>query len=328
MSDVRRSRFEEVDLSRLKTSPMSDLARMVDREAFAGLTEAGASFAYFMRSLPDTLAAKDLRTFAGIVAKAAHAKRAIIVMFGGHVIKTGLSPLLIDWLKQGIITALATHGAGSIHDVEIALFGSTSEDVAEGLADGSFGMSRDTADFINHAIADPKSAELGYGEALGRALIENSAPFENQSILCNAFRTGVPLTIHVALGADIVHQHRSMDGESVGRASMKDFRIFARQVGGLDKGGVLINIGSAVVMPEVFLKALTIARNLDFPAHGFTAANFDMNVHYRPTQNVLHRPTLTGGRKFNFIGHHEIMIPLLFAMVNERMKDEEKAILI
>jgi hypothetical protein len=238
-------------------------------------------------------------------------------MFGGHVVKVGLAPLLIDWMKRGVITSLSTHGAGIIHDTEIALFGRTSEDVAEGLKDGSFGMSRDTADFINNAIADPDNAELGFGEALGRALLDSKAPFADLSLLCSAYRAGVPLTVHVALGTDIIHQHSSADGAAIGRATLRDFRILANQVGRLDEGGVVLNLGSAVIMPEVFLKALTIARNLGCPAHGFSAANFDMFTHYRPTQNVLSRPTLTGGRKFNFIGHHEIQIPLLHAMVGE-----------
>jgi len=321
MSDKSKSRYNEVDLSGLKTSRMIDLNRKVNSDHFASPINPGSSFEDFIRSLPDILKASELRTFAGIITDAVKNNRAIIVMFGGHVIKTGLAPLLIDWLKSGKITALATHGAGCIHDTEIALFGRTSEDVAEGLADGSFGMSSDTADFINNAIVDPKHSELGYGETLGKALIEAEAPYADLSLLVAAYRAGIPLTAHVALGADIIHQHSSCDGASVGRASMKDFRIFAHEVGKLNEGGVVINLGSAVIMPEVFLKALTVARNLGLPAHGFTAANFDMNIHYRPMLNVLDRPTMTGGRKFNFVGHHEIMIPLLFAIVNSFMDE-------
>ncbi len=325
MNGAKRSKYEEVDLSRIKTFPMSDLDRKVERSAFAEPLKAGASVAEFTESLPDILAAKDLRLFARYVAEAAESGKPVIVMFGGHVVKTGLTPLLIDFVNRGIITALATNGSGPIHDTEIALFGRTSEDVAEGLADGSFGMCRDTADFINGSVADEAHFDLGYGEALGISLIESNAPHADLSLLVSAYQHDVPLTVHVALGTDIIHQHPSADGEAIGRASMKDFRIFAREVGKLCEGAVLMNIGSAVIMPEEFLKALTVARNLDYPAHGFIAANFDMNVHYRPMQNVLIRPTLTGGRKFNFIGHHEIMIPLLFAMITEEMtirKDE------
>ncbi|MCF7811892.1 hypothetical protein K9N50_13010 [bacterium] len=316
-----QSRYKEVDLSRLKTFRIDDLERKVNREQFASPLNRDSKFEDFIRSLPDILKANELRMFAGIIADAVRSNHAIIVMFGGHVIKTGLATLLIDWFKRGRITALATHGAGCIHDTEIALFGRTSEDVAEGLADGSFGMSRDTADFINYVIANPKHEKLGYGEALGKALIENNVPYADLSLLASAYKAGIPLTAHVALGSDIIHQHPSCNGEAVGRASMRDFRIFAHEVGKLSKGGVVINLGSAVIMPEVFLKALSVARNLGSPAHGFTAANFDMNIHYRPMLNVLDRPTMTGGRKFNFVGHHEIMIPLLFAMVNEKINE-------
>ena len=293
---------------------------MVNRNAFAKTTPAGGTFKEFSNSLPDILAARDLRELSRTIAAAAKTGKAVIVMFGGHVIKTGLSPLLIEWIENGTITALVTNGAGTIHDVEIALFGRTSEDVAEGLADGSFGMSRDTADFINLTISHSDNRELGYGEALGAQICEDKAEYSDLSVLAAAYRAEVPICVHVAIGTDIVHQHPTADGEAIGRASMRDFRILAREVGKLSEGGVVLNIGSAVVMPEVFLKALTVARNLGYPAHGFTAANFDMNVHYRPVQNVLNRPTLTGGTKYNFIGHHEIMIPLLFALVREECK--------
>jgi len=314
-----KSRHSEVDLSRLKTYSMSELERKVERSEFARPTSAGASMTDFARSLPDILAARELRQFAASIAEAANRKKAVVVMFGGHVIKTGLAPLLIDWLERGMITALATHGAGVIHDCEIALFGRTSEEVAEGLADGSFGMSRDTADFINNAVADPAHRELGFGEALGRTLTAADPPYADLSLICSAYRLEIPLTVHIALGTDIIHQHPSADGEAIGRASLRDFRIFAEQVGRLGEGGIVINFGSAVVMPEVFLKALSVARNLGAPAHGFTAANFDIYTQYRPTQNVLNRPTMTGGRKFNFIGHHELLLPLLHALVNEEL---------
>ncbi len=243
-------------------------------------------------------------------------------MFGGHVVKTGLAPLLIDWMKRGIITALATHGASIIHDTEIALFGRTSEDVRAGLADGRFGMSRDTADFINGVITNPDNSELGFGEALGKTLVHEDAPFKENSLLCKAYEIGIPLTVHVAIGTDIIHQHSSADGAAIGRASLLDFRIFAREVARLDEGAILLNIGSAVIMPEVFLKCLSMARNLEYPAHKFYSANFDMIKHYRPFQNVLSRPTDTGGKYYNFIGHHEIMIPLLHALVNVKLSQD------
>ena len=318
---VEKSKFREVDLSKVKTFSISSLDRKVKREAFAIPTEAGVSFKDFSKSLPDILVAKDLRNLASLIAMAARDGKAVIVMFGGHVVKTGLSPLLIDWIKRGIITALATNGSGSIHDTEIALYGRTSEDVAEGLADGSFGMCHDTADFINNSISDPDNIELGYGEALARSLSKSKAAYPELSLLCLSYEKNIPLTVHVAIGTDIIHQHPSANGAGIGRLSLRDFRIFCHEVGRLEKGSVVLNIGSAVIMPEVFLKALTVARNLGRPAHQFTTANFDMHQHYRPTQNVLVRPTLTGGRRFNFIGHHEIMIPLLLAMVSDELED-------
>jgi len=311
MSKTEHSGYEEVDLSRLKRTRMTDIERKVEQAAFARPVEAGQSLDEFVESLPDILAARDLRRFARIVASATHDGKAVIIMFGGHVIKTGLAPLLIDWIKRGIVTSLATNGSSSIHDSEIALFGRTSEDVAEGLADGSFGMSSDTADFINNAITASEEAELGFGEAVGRALRDSDAPYKDLSLFCCAYESKIPLTVHVALGTDIIHQHPSANGSAIGGASMKDFRIFAREVGRLDKGAVVMNFGSAVIMPEVFLKALTVGRNLGYPAHGFAVANFDMNVHYRPMQNVVSRPTAGCGKGFNFVGHHEIMIPLL-----------------
>lgn len=312
-----KSKYNEIDLSNLKTFPMTELERKVGLGALAQVTPAGSSLSQFVNNLPDVLAARDLRTFSQITAEAMLGSKAVIVMFGGHVVKTGLAPLLIDWIEKGRVTALATNGAGVIHDTEIALFGRTSEDVAAGLSDGSFGMSRDTADFINQAVSSPDHKNLGYAESVAKALTELNPPCASVSILCAAYKAGIPLTSHVAIGADIIHQHPSADGAAIGKSSMRDFRIFAAAVSRLDSSGVVMNLGSAVVLPEVFLKALTIARNLGYAAHGFTAANFDMITHYRPTVNVLNRPTLTGGRKFNFTGHHEIQIPLLHALVGE-----------
>ncbi len=312
-----KSRYPEIDLSKVKRFSIDELTRKVNLNEFAKPTKAGLTLAEFIESLPAILKAKDIKDFAQIIASAHQRSKAVVVMHGGHVVKTGLAPLLIDWMERGIVSAIATNGSSIIHDSEIALFGRTSEDVAEGLADGRFGMVRETADFINGVISDPVKRELGFGEALGKALLEKDAPYADLSLLCGAYRNSVPMTVHVAIGTDIIHQHPSADGEAIGRASMRDFRLFSRQVARLEEGGAVMNIGSAVIMPEVFLKALTIARNLGSPAHKFAAANFDMFSHYRPTVNVLNRPTLTGGRKFNFIGHHEIQIPLLFAMVNE-----------
>lgn len=315
MPDIHRP-YEEINLDELTTFPMTELDRIVDRDAFSKPAE-GKDFSDFVETMPNILAAKNLREIAASIADAVISEKAIIVMYGGHVIKTGLAPLLTDWIKRGFITAIGTHGAGVIHDTEIALFGRTSEDVAKELADGRFGMSRDTADFINGAIANTdRYGAYGYGESLGAAIADSEGQYKHLSLVYNAFKHNVPLTVHVALGTDIIHQHPTADGEAIGKKSMRDFRILANEVGKLRKGALVLNIGSAVIMPEVFLKALSVARNLKHPAHEFVTANFDMITHYRPTQNVLIRPTLTGGKKYNFIGHHEIMIPLLHAMVD------------
>lgn len=318
---LRKSKYEEINLEHLTTFPMSELERKVELGEFSKPLKAGATFTDFINSLPHILAAKDIIKLSEMIANAYLNEKAVIVMFGGHVIKTGLASIIIDFMKRGIVTTLATHGASIIHDSEIALFGRTSEDVAEGLADGSFGMSRDTANFINGAIADPDNQNLGFGEALGGALVASNAPCAHLSLLCNAYQLNVPFCVHVALGTDIIHQHPTANGEAIGRASLRDFRIFSREVGRLDSGGVVLNFGSAVILPEVFLKAVSVSRNLGYPVHGFTSANFDMFTHYRPTQNVLKRPTLTGGKWYNFIGHHEINIPLLFALVNEKIAE-------
>ncbi len=247
MSKTEHSGYEEVDLSRIKSTRMSELKRKIEQAAFARPADAGQALNDFVESLPDILAARDLRHFARLVASAAHDGKAVVIMFGGHVIKTGLAPLLIDWIKRGIVTSLATNGSSAIHDSEIALFGRTSEDVAEGLADGSFGMSSDTADFINNAISASEDAELGFGETIGRAVRDSDAPFKDLSLFCSAYESKIPLTVHVALGTDIIHQHPSANGSAIGQASMKDFRIFAREVGRLGEGGVVMNFGSAVI---------------------------------------------------------------------------------
>ncbi len=317
---MNKSKYKEIDLSKIKTFSMDELSRKVEREEFASPLAGDADIPDLFESFPNILAAKDLREFASLVAQSNRTSSSFMLLFGGHVIKTGLAPLLIDWINKGIITSMSTHGAGIIHDTEIALFGRTSEDVAEGLADGSFGMSRETAEFINTAISNPANSELGYGEAVAFALLEAKAPFADMSLLCSAYNNNVPLTVHVGLGTDIIHQHPSADGSAIGKTSMRDFRILAEYVAKLNEHSVVMNLGSAVLMPEVFLKALSVARNLEYQAHRFTTANFDMLTHYRPMQNILKRPTMTGGKYYNFIGHHEIMIPLLHAMVGLELK--------
>jgi hypothetical protein len=242
-------------------------------------------------------------------------------MMGAHVIKVGLAPLIVDLVRRRIVTAVAMNSAAAIHDVETAMWGHTSEDVAQNLLDGRFGMARETGECINDTLtAAFASTDLGYGEALGLELLARKAPNRRLSVLATCAGLKVPVTVHAAIGTDIVHQQPSMNGAATGELSHRDFRSLCHTCMGLRGGGVVLNMGSAVIMPEVFLKALTVARNLGAKAKGFTTAVFDMNVHYRPTQNVRLRPTQDGGTGYYFVGHHEIMIPLLAACVRRAIR--------
>ena len=241
-------------------------------------------------------------------------------MMGAHVVKVGLSPLIVDLLNRGVITHVAMNSAASIHDVETAMWGHTSEDVAVNLMDGTFGMSKETGDFINLALEKGMTeSDAGYGETLGRKILDLKGKYRSVSILASCYKLGVPVTVHAAIGTDIIHQQPTMNGAATGEMSFRDFKVFVRSIQGLINGGVVLNFGSAVIMPEVFLKALTVARNLGFKAKGFTTANFDMIKQYRPQMNVVERPTQRYGHGYNFIGHHEIMFPLLAAMIKTKL---------
>jgi hypothetical protein len=279
------------------------------------------SFHAFLESLPDVLVARDFRAVVDAVARAARHKRGVVVMLGGHVVKTGLAPLLIDLMRRGVITHLAMNGSAAIHDYEVARFGATSEDVAAGLRDGTFGMADETGREMNEAFVAGMENERGMGEALGRALDARAALSNPElSLLLNAFRLGVPATVHAALGAEIIHQHPAANGAAIGDTSHRDFRRLAASLSDLDDGGVVLNLGSAVIMPEVFLKALTIARNLNAgKPRNFVTVDLDMQRHYRPRMNVVQRPTLEGGKGYEITGHHEIMVPLLVWAVLERL---------
>ena len=307
-------RYPEVDLINVKRYAVKKRASKVKLANLAKVSEPAKPLAAFLESLPDILKARDLRQLAAGIAQARRRKRSVILMMGAHPIKCGLSPVLIDLVDRGFVTAVALNGAGAIHDFELACFGRTSEDVARGLADGSFGMAAETADLINGAVIAGDAADLGFGESLGLFLNEQKAKQRSISLLARCYRKHVPVTVHVAIGTDIIHQHPSFDGAAAGSASHRDFRILAQALATLS-GGVVLNVGSTVVLPEVFLKALTVARNLGHPVKDFTAANFDMVQHYRPTTNVVQRPVLCGGRGYSFTGHHEIMVPLLAAMI-------------
>lgn len=286
----------------------------VRAEEFAHPPGDDRSFRAFLDALPDILVARDFRSVVSALSEATRRKRAIIVMLGGHVVKTGLSPALIDLMRRGVITHLAMNGSAAIHDYEIARFGATSEDVAAGLRDGTFGMADETGRELNEAFVRGQESGWGMGEAVARALEEAGEWLAHPelSLLLAARRLGVGVSVHAALGAEIVHQHPSAVGAAIGDTSHRDFRRLAATVDGLHDGGVALNVGSAVIMPEVFLKALTVARNLnDGRPFGFTTCDLDMNRHYRPRVNVVERPTLAGGQGFSITGHHEIMLPLL-----------------
>jgi hypothetical protein len=267
------------------------------------------------------LSARDLVAVADAIANAARRRRGVVAMIGGHVVKTGISPLLIDLMRRGVITHVAMNGSAAIHDYEVARFGATSEDVAAGLRDGTFGMADETGREMNAAFVDGMRMHQGMGEALGCALAERSdLAHPELSLLRAANELGIPATVHAALGAEIIHQHPSANGAAIGDTSHRDFRRLAASLTDIDDGGVVLNLGSAVIMPEVFLKALTIARNLNAGRpRDFVSADFDMQRHYRPRMNVVQRPTLDSGKGYEITGHHEIMIPLLVWAVVERV---------
>lgn len=307
------SRYREVDLSRLRLVPLEKRESLVRVEDFARPLPRGAA-ASLLESLPGILAGTALREIVGAVIEARRTGRPVIVMAGGHVVKTGVTPGLVAWMEAGLLSALALNGAAAIHDAEIALFGRTSEDVQAGLRAGSFGMAAETAEFMNGAAREAADRGEGLGEALGRLLIEKGAPHRRVSLLATAYEASLPATVHVALGADVIHAHPSCDGAAVGAATHRDFRIFAAALEAVG-GGVVLNIGSAVVLPEVFLKALTVARNLGASLEGLVTVNLDFLQHYRATQNVVVRPTRGVGRGYALTGHHEVLVPLLTAAV-------------
>jgi hypothetical protein len=316
-------RYREADLGRVTTVPVAGRPNKVDPQLLASAPRANASLAAFLDSLPDVLAARDLRAVIDAVADAHRNRRGVLLLLGGHVVKVGLGPLVNAWLRHGIVTHVALNGAAAIHDFELAAYGVTSEDVESGLADGSFGMAEETGRDMNAAIGSAAQAHQGMGEGLARALARRAPlPGKDASILLAADEHEVPITVHAAIGAEIIHQHPTCDGAAVGATSYRDFRRLAGSIPDLDQGGVVLNWGSAVLLPEVFLKALTVARNLDGgrPTH-FVAADFDMQRHYRPRVNVVQRPTRGGGSGFLLTGHHEILLPLLVWGVLEKLED-------
>lgn len=315
------SKYKQIDVTGVKTISIKGRKSKVTPKDFAKPLDAmRASFKDFANSLPHILVAEELRDLVNDIVLARKKNKPIILMMGAHVIKVGLSPLIIDLLKRGIITHVAMNSAASIHDVETAMWGKTSEDVAVNLMNGTFGMSKETGDFINLALTkEMKESNAGYGETLGKRIVAAKARNKSLSILAKCYELGVPVTVHAAIGTDIIHQQATMDGAATGELSYRDFKVFVNSIKYLINGGVVLNFGSAVIMPEVFLKALTVARNLGYKVKGFSTANFDMIRQYRPQMNVVERPTQKFGRGYNFTGHHEIMFPLLYAIIKTQL---------
>ncbi|MFQ5797564.1 MAG: hypothetical protein ACE5H0_02600 [Bacteroidota bacterium] len=315
------SKFRQIDLSNVETISIRRRKSKVRVTDFAKVVGSNPSFRMFVESLPRILVAEDLRNLVGDIRRSRRTKKPVIVLMGAHVIKVGLSPVLIDLVKRKVVTAIGMNSAGVIHDVETAMWGKTSEDVSENILNGTFGMSKETGDFINETLLKAYyEGNMGFGEAMGARMNAVRARYRKLSILATCHRLSVPVTVHVGIGADIVHQQPTMSGSATGELSFRDFKVLCNVVKDLRGGGVVMNFGSAVILPEVFLKALTVARNLGYPARGFTTANFDMLQHYRPRVNIVERPTQDGGTGYQITGHHEIMIPLLAAMIRSELR--------
>jgi hypothetical protein len=308
--------YEEFDLSGVKTYPLRSRQSKVTLAQFATPYTKGSGFSGFVGSLPGLLAAQDFKDVVRAIVDAKNNGRAIVWGLGAHVLKTGLSPVLVDLMERGFVSAIATNGAGIIHDFEIALSGGTSEDVDAALGPGRFGMAEETGVGLNRAINDGVAAGLGLGQSVGKYLEAVRPPFAQISIAAAAWRLQIPLTVHVAIGTDIIHMHPQASGAAIGDASLRDFKYFVSTVAKLE-GGVYLNCGSAVVLPEVFLKAVAIARNDGRSLDGLTTVNLDFLRHYRPLTNVVTRPTLGSGKGYALTGHHELLIPLLAAALLE-----------
>lgn len=310
--------FRPLDFSNVKTYPVKKRFSKVETSLFGRKLQKGARVRALIKGLPDILAARNLKVIARKIAQAHRSRKTVLLGMGAHPIKVGLSPLIIDFMERGIIHGIALNGAGVIHDFELAFMGQTSEDVAASLQDGSFGMAEETGAFINRAITEGSKKALGIGTAVAQAIIREKLPHRKLSILAAGARLGVPITSHIAIGTDIIHMHPQADGKALGDCSLRDFRTLTSIVATLG-GGVYLNFGSAVVLPEVFLKALSLARNLGHPVQNLTTVNLDFLPHYRPLTNVVSRPTLHSGKGYHLTGHMEIMVPLLFSAVLEEL---------
>ncbi|MCK9418109.1 MAG: hypothetical protein M0R70_01880 [Nitrospirae bacterium] len=309
--------MKKIDTSRIKTYSIKGRESKVRTGDFSKPHKKGASFKDFVSSLPNILASGHFKDVVAAVVQARKDKRPVMLGMGAHAIKVGLNPVISDLMERGIITSLSLNGAGIIHDFEIALIGKTSEDVDKEILSGAFGMAEETGSMLNQAIKSAGPTE-GIGAAVGRMIQNGDFPFKEKSLLAAGCRLEVPLTVHVAIGTDIIHMHPSFDGRATGEAAHRDFLTFCSLVSDLE-GGVYINLGSAVLLPEIFLKAVTLCRNLGHSLQHFTSVNMDFVQHYRPNTNVVRRPTQGGGQGFALTGHHEIMLPLLAAAIIESM---------
>jgi hypothetical protein len=313
-----------LDLHQVHYLSLQQKKHKVKKHLFAKVWKQGGDLNDFLNSLPHLLAGKTFHEIVERISRAVWQKRIVLLGMGAHPIKVGLNPILIDWMERGVLKGIGMNGACLVHDVEMAMVGHTSEEVDEELSRGTFGMVKETHEWINQAISDGVKKGLGVGESVGQRLLSERFPYTHLSLLAAGERLGVPMTVHIALGTDIYHMGPSADGASLGEGSLRDFRIFASLISRLERG-VYINLGSAVILPEVFLKALALARNLGYPLKNITTVNMDFMDHYRPSMNVVKRPTLMGGKGYTLIGHHELMVPLLAASVIERLASMEKS---
>ena len=316
MSDSVYDDFQPLDFAAVKTYELASRPSKVTVEDFAEPIAEDDSLKDFLEKLPNILAVRSLREIAACIRRARALNKPIVWGIGGHVVKTGLAPVIIDLMRRGFVTAITSNGSVLVHDTEIAIAGFTSEDVDATLGKGDFGAARETGELLNEAAKNGWRDRIGLGEAMGREVLSKEPINSDFSLLCQTYENKIPFTAHLAIGADIGHFHASCDGAALGATTHADFKLFCSIVKNLNGGGVYLNVGSAVVMPEIFLKAVTVVRNLGFPLEDFTTANFDFIQSYRPNTNVVRRPTANGsGRGFSITGHHEIMIPLLAAQI-------------
>lgn len=317
MDIIELVKLNAMDFHQLKRTSLSNRKSLVNTKQETVLPTKPASFQNFFDCLPQYLKANDLKEFVNSMLEARNSNKPILFMMGAHPIKVGLSPWITQAIQQKWITALAMNGACMVHDFELAYAGTTSEDVAESLIDGSFGMTLETGQMLNEWICKGAECDKGLGNTIGEHIANSEFPYKKSSLFACAYQNFIPISVHVALGTDVIHHHPEASGEAIGKSSMIDFHSLCETVSHLGDGGIVMNVGSNVILPEVFLKALTVARNIKGPIHNFTTANFDMIQHYRPNTNVVQRPTLGGGKGYSFTGHHEIMLPLLFQALFE-----------